>query len=203
MSSKRSTRSTRRKEGAMKRSERLMRNTIVVLAAAAVLYVAANRLYALSHHETVPHSTSAADLASLRDFSAISVRGDIAVEIVQGAEYSVSLLPAGASEGSFYATVEDRTLVLRAFRNLAPNHVRVTLPTLTRLYVDLVPTVSVSGFSGDSVLLQLEKTPQVTLRNNRIRQWKVSAMERSGLQVDKASAAAGRFDVEGQATFAF
>jgi hypothetical protein len=186
----------------MKRSERLMRNTIVVLGAVSVLYVAGNRLYAIDNPAPARQGTSADDLGALRDFSAISARGDFSVEIVQGAEYSVSLTPADASAGSLYAAVDDNTLVLRGLRSQASNHVRVTLPTLTRLYVDRVPAVSISGFSGDSLVLQLESNPHVTLRSNAIRRWKVSTDGRGDLRVDKASVAAGQFDMAGDITFA-
>ena len=50
----------------MKRSERLIRNTILVLAGLVVLHVGVSRLYADSNPAHVAQRTSAADLAKLR-----------------------------------------------------------------------------------------------------------------------------------------
>ena len=73
----------------MKRSERLIRNTILALAGLVVLHVGVSRLYADSNPALVAQRTSAADLAKLRGFNAIEVNGDFSVDVVQGADYSV------------------------------------------------------------------------------------------------------------------
>ncbi|MFL6605033.1 MAG: GIN domain-containing protein [Steroidobacteraceae bacterium] len=181
----------------MKRSERLIRNTILVLAGLVVLHVGVSRLYADSNAGHAVQRTSEADLAKLRDFSAIEVNGNLSVDVVQGAGYSVALQPADASQGDIVATVHDRTLILRGFNNTPASGVRVALPTLTQIDVHGAPALSLSGFCGGGLSLRLAETPQVTLRNNCIRQWHIVASEAAELRIDKASMSAGKVDVAG------
>jgi hypothetical protein len=184
----------------MKGSDRLIRNTILVLAGVVVLHVGVSRLYADSKSAHVAQRTSAADLAKLRDFSAIEVRGNFSVDVVQEADYSVVLKPPDASHGDIVATVHDKTLVLSGFNSTPANGVRVALPTLTQMSVHGVAALSLSGFSGDGLSLRLAETPQVTLQNNGIRRWHIFASEVTELRVDKASMSAGKVDLAGRVT---
>jgi hypothetical protein len=181
----------------MKRSERLIRNTILVLAGFVVLHVGVSRLYADSSFARAAQRTSAADLAKLRDFDSIEVSGNVSVDIVQGADYSVVLTP-GSSD--VVATVRGRTLALRGSSNAPGNGVRVALPALARMNVEGVPSLSISGFTGSSVSLRLAETPHVTLRNNGVRLWHIVASEAAELRVDNASMSAGKVDLSGRVT---
>ena len=95
----------------MKKSRRLIRNTILALNGLMVLYVGVNRLYAVEHSTRAPQRTAQAELAKLRDFSAIEVSGNFGVDVVQDADYSVAFTPPDASHGDFVATVRGNTLV--------------------------------------------------------------------------------------------
>ena len=184
----------------MKRSERLIRSTIVGLAGLTVLYVGANRLYALGDPVQAAKRTSAADLAALRDFSAIEANGDFTLEIVRGADYSVDFMPSHATKGDFVATMRGNTLVLRGFRNAPGSRVQLALPVLTQLDAEAIPAVSLSGFTGASLSLRLDSVPEVTLRDNAIREWHVVASGVGELKVDQASIRAGKVDLAGRAT---
>ena len=89
----------------MKKSRRLIRNTILALNGLMVLYVGINRLYAVDETTHAPRRTDAAELARLRDFNAIEVHGDFGLDVVQEAGYSVGLPPPGRSKGEFVAIV--------------------------------------------------------------------------------------------------
>jgi hypothetical protein len=184
----------------MKKSKRLIRNTILALNGMMVLYVGINRLYAVSSPTQAAQRTSTAELALLRDFTAIEVNGDFSVDVVQEADYAVAFAPAAANQGDFVATLRGNTLVLHGFHNTRANRARVALPVLTHLDAELVPVLSISGFNGTSLSLQLDGTPQVILRNNGIRQWHIVASEVDELKIDKASLAAGKVDLAGRAT---
>src|SRR5262245_42332379 len=111
----RTTESRQRKEGDVKRSERLIRNTILVLAGVAVLHVGVSRLYAGDDQTASVERTSAAELARLRDFTSIEAEGDFSLEVVRGEDYTVDFTPTSVSDGRFYAAVRDGTLLLGGF----------------------------------------------------------------------------------------
>lgn len=185
----------------MKKSRRLIRNTILALNGMMVLYVGASRLYAFDESTQTPQRTSAAELAMLRDFTAIEVSGDFGVDVVQEPNYSVGFTPPDARQGDFVASVRGNTLVLEGFRNAPATRARVGMPVLTQLVAgEEVPALTVSGFNGASLSLRLTGTPQVVLRNNGVRQWHIAASEMTELQIDKASIATGKVDLEGHAT---
>lgn len=177
-----------------------MRNTVLVLAGAVVLHLGASRLYAGDDHAAVTKRTAPAELATLRDFTTIEVEGDFSLDVVQGADYSVAFTPSDASEGRFYAAVRGDTLQLGGFRNAPGSRVRVALPELKKLNAGRVKTLSVSGFEAASVLLEVDTIPQVTLRNNRVGQWRIRASRVADLQIDRASIGAGKVDLAGRAT---
>jgi Putative auto-transporter adhesin, head GIN domain len=177
-----------------------MRNTVVVLAGAVVLHLGASRLYAdddrmVGMEQTPPP----AQLATLRDFSTIEVEGDFSLDVVQGADYSVAFTPSAASEGRFYATVRGDTLLLGGFRNAPGSVVRVALPELKKLNAGRVKTLSVSGFDGASLSLEVDTISKVTLRNNSVRTWQIRSNGVADLQIDRASIGAGKVDLTGRA----
>jgi hypothetical protein len=46
----------------------------------------------------------------------------------------------------------------------------------------------------------VDTIPQVTLRNNAVRQWQIRASHVAELQMDRASIGAGKVDLAGRAT---
>lgn len=184
----------------MRRSERLIRNTVLALFGATVLHVAFNRLYAINNPAHGAQRTPAAELAQLRDFSRIELNGDFSVEIVQDADYSVEFMAQDANRGGFSAVVHDDTLVLRGFGNPPTNQVRVEMPALTHVDSSSVAALTVSGFKGESLSMRLNETPRVILRNNTIRHLRIVSSERSELKADRASLQSSQVDLAGRAT---
>ena len=184
----------------MRRSERLIRNTLMVLAGVVVLQVGVSRLYAVDDPTAGVERTPPAVLATLRDFTAIEVEGDFALEVVRAADYSVDFTSSNPTEGRFYATVRDNTLLLGGFRNAPGSRVRVVLPELKKLNAGRVQALSVSGFDGASLSLEADTIPRVTLRNNSIRRWQIRADRVVDLEIDRASLSAGKVDLAGRAT---
>jgi hypothetical protein len=176
-----------------------MRNTFLVLAGLLVLHVGASRLLAIDESATSMKRATPADLATLRDFTAILVEGDFALEVVQGAEYSVDFAPPNPDERRFYAVVHDGTLLLGGFGNGPGSRARVTLPALSKLNAGRVEALSVSGFDGEQLSVQAERVRRVTLKNNRVREWRIRAEHVVDLQIDRASISAGKVDLSGHA----
>jgi hypothetical protein len=144
--------------------------------------------------------TPPAALATLRDFSAIEVEGDFTLDVAQGADFLVDFTSPKPTEGRFYATVRDNTLLLGGFRNAPGARVRVVLPELLRLNAGRVQALSVSGFGGNRLSLEMDTIARVTLRNNTIRQWQIRANSVADLQIDRTSLGAGKVDLAGRAT---
>jgi len=175
----------------VKRSERLIRNTVLAMAGAVVLLLGLGRLYADDDRE---------DEAPLRDFTAIEVEGEFSLEVVQGADYSVAFTPADRRDTHFDVRVRGKTLRLSGFRNPPGSLVQVALPELKSLNAGRVRTLSVSGFSGAHLSLDVDTVPQVILRNNSVREWQIRADRVADLQIDRASMQAGKVDLAGRVT---
>jgi hypothetical protein len=173
----------------VKRSERLIRNTLFVVGGLMVLHVGVSRLQAVEEKVTPP----------LRDFSAIVVEGDFEIDVQKG-DFAVDFSSPNPAQGRFYATVRNNELLLGGFQNATGSRARVSLPELTKLNAGRVPALSVSGFDGASVELEAETVARVTLRNNSIRQWQIRANRVADLQIDRASISAGRVDLAGHTT---
>ena len=110
----------------MNQGKRLLRNTVFSLWGAAALYVGATRLYATTDADTAPWVRNALslglrqtkpserpddiDLATVRDFTHVSVSGRFNVEIVGGAEYKVVVTPEAGQEMKYHAWRDDETL---------------------------------------------------------------------------------------------
>jgi hypothetical protein len=184
----------------VKRSERLIRNTLLVLAGGVVLHVGVSRIYAVDDPTAGMERTPPAVLATLRDFAAIEVEGDFALDVERAADFAVDFSSPTPTEGRFYATVRNNTLLLGGFRNAPGSRVHVVLPELKKLNAGSVQSLSLSGFDGASLSLETDTVPRVTLRNNTIRQWQIRANHVADLQIDRASLSAGKVDLAGRAT---
>jgi hypothetical protein len=186
----------------MKRSTRLIRNTILALGGLIVVYTLASRLFVVhGPAREEKRGTSTTELAKLRDFNSVQVSGDVSVEIVQQTDYSVDVSPA-ASQKLVTAIVRDNTLEVRGYGNAHASRVRVGMPALAHLEAEGNPVLSVSGFSGGSVEMRLGEVSQVSLRNNAVDKWQVYASDDVELQFDRASIGAGKVELSGSATLA-
>jgi hypothetical protein len=119
----------------MKTSKRLMVGTFAVLLAAPVALVAYGRISgaAVLYELPAPERPASADLAALRDFNAIEVRGDFALEIASGPQYSVSYTPLTGSRGFLRASVTNGTVHIEGYANRTESTaatMRITLPEL-------------------------------------------------------------------------
>src|SRR5262245_29097808 len=85
----RATASRLSKGANVKRSERLVRNTLGVLAALIVAHVAVSRVQEARNPAARTERTPPAVLASLRDFTAIQVEGDFTLDVERAADYAV------------------------------------------------------------------------------------------------------------------
>jgi hypothetical protein len=170
----------------MKRSRRLIRNTIIGINVLSVLYVGATRLYADEGEPVVRHMAPES-LAALRDFTGVHINADVSVEIVQQAGFSVDFTPTDADSGLFVARVYNGSLDVFATNSPEGSHLRIGMPELRDLIATQATTMTVTGFSGDTFALRTDRTPQVELRNNHFEEWRISSGITAEVKFDQAS----------------
>ncbi|MDY6982033.1 MAG: DUF2807 domain-containing protein [Pseudomonadota bacterium] len=157
----------------MKTSRRLLFGTFAVLLAAPVVLVAYGRISGagIMYELPAPERPTAGDLATLRDFDRIEVRGDFMLEIVSGAQYSVSYTPLPGSRGFLRASVADGNLRLAGYGNRSETtagSVRITMPALTNLVAESLSSLVIRDFDSDTLSLRATGLQQLALENNRI-----------------------------------
>lgn len=157
----------------MKTSRRLLFGTFAVLLAAPVALIAYGRISGagIMYELPTPERPTAADLAALRDFDSINVRGDIALDIVSGPQFSVSYTPLANSRGFLRASVADGTLRITGYGNrtiTTAGTVRITMPALTDIDAESLYSLAIRGFDSDTLSLRTTGVQQLALENNRI-----------------------------------
>jgi hypothetical protein len=193
----------------MNPGKRLIRNTVFVVWGTFAAFVALNRIYAATDADTTPWVRTAlslglrpvergerpadVDLATVKDFTHVSVRGRLNVEIVGGDAYKVSLVPEAGQEPKFHAWREED--MLRVWEEgddegaaVATLHIEV--PTLVRISAH-VNQLSVRGLKAEEVALVGYGAMSAKLQQNEVRHWRMFASEPMDVQMDDATFAAG------------
>src|SRR5690606_14648709 len=104
-----------------------------------------------------PERPTAAELAALRDFDAITVRGDFMLEIASGPQYTVSYAPLPGNRGFLRASVADGRLNLVGYGNRTINTagaVRITMPALTSVDAESLYSLAIRDFDSDTLSLR-------------------------------------------------
>ena len=158
----------------MKNSRRLLLGTFLTLLAVPVVVTAYSRVAGSLALEgaQAPERIPAAELAALRDFSAIDIRGDVAVEIVQANGYAIEYTPLSETRGNFTARVDEGVLVIEAFGNRAETGtatLRIGMPELQRLDASFLHALTIREFDSTALTLAINVMPGgLLLQNNRI-----------------------------------
>jgi len=198
----------------MNPGKRLVRNTVFVIWGACAAFVGLNRIYAATDAATPWVRTALSlglqpverrqrpadvDLATVKDFTHVSVRGRLNVEIVGGAEYKVVLVPEAGQEAKFHALRDEDMLRVWEEGNaegaaVATLHIEV--PTLTRISAH-VNQLSVRGLKAEEVALVGYGALSAKLQQNEVRRWRMFGSEPMDVQMDDATFAAGTFKTGG------
>lgn len=182
----------------MKSSKRLILTTVAAVHVALVLGTGASRLYAVNV-EPAPKVATPAMLAQLRDFTTVNIVGDLAVEIVQQPEFSIEFFPAASTTAALRANIREAG-VLTVFATNSPpgDRLRIGMPVLKQINVSRVEAMTISGFSGEALVLHTDGTANVELRNNAIAEWSVLTGGPTELKFDQASLERSRVRMGGQ-----
>ncbi|HEY0963728.1 MAG TPA: DUF2807 domain-containing protein [Pseudomonadales bacterium] len=157
----------------MKTSRRLLFGTFAALLAAPVVLVAYGRISGagIMYELPAPERPTAEDLAALRDFDTIEVRGDFALEIAGAPEYSVTYTPLTGSRGFLRANVTDGTLTIEGYANrteTTAGTVRITLPELSHVDAESLFMLTVRDFDGEALTLDAAAVRRLIVENNRL-----------------------------------
>lgn len=201
----------------MNPARRDIRNTMLVLCGAAVLYVGVNRLYAaadaappwlrdaltlgLQAYTTVQPAvarTEADRERVFRDFTRVNVSGGFALEIVGAAAYNVSFsapegraqLRARRSNGQLWLE-EDES-------GGAGLTVRIESPAVTQVVASGLNGLTLRGLTAPAIDVELQDVAAVRLEQNAVAHWKLASDRPLELQADQATLAAGRLQVSGE-----
>jgi hypothetical protein len=209
----------------MNQGKRYLRNTVFVLWGTAAVFVGWNRVYsAVStgapqgkysmltlglRQDTRDREAPGIDLAQAKDFTRLSVRGRINVEIVGASAFKVSFTPAAGktprikvfqSEGTLHVSSREEEGDQGELSGDLEGALRVEVPTLSRIDVAANQIVvrglhaqelSVFGFgTGESGLT-------VRLQDNQVAQWKLFSGSPMEVRVDDATFAAGTLKSNG------
>jgi hypothetical protein len=206
----------------MKKGKRYLRNTVLGIFAATAGVVALNRLHLTTHAADTPqwwHTASTLglmeqvkrekmefkepDLASLRDFHEISVRGNMNVEIIGASAYRVAFTP-GADSGAKLQT-NLTAGVLRIVQDPDDAKVAGTLtietPNLTEVRGSDLTRLQLRGLQAQAIKVTVNDTGSMSLKQNQVAQWELVAYsddeKPTTVQADQATLTAGSLHVRG------
>jgi hypothetical protein len=157
----------------MKTSRRLLLGTFLALLAVPVILVAFSRISGRGSLSELPalESVTREQLAALRDFDEIEVRGDFALEVVSAPDYAVEYTPVPQQRGFFRASVNEGILTIESYGNrteLAVGTVRIALPALRRIDAESLAGLTVRDFASDSLEIRAFAADDLVIADNRI-----------------------------------
>jgi hypothetical protein len=158
----------------MKTSKRLLLGTFLALLAAPVALVAYSRITGGVRELPAPERTAPAELAALRDFTAVQINSDVQLELVGATTWSIEYTPIRPNRGNFTARVENGTLFIEGFGNRlgGPGEesasVRIGMPALERLESDFLVSAAIRNFDVDALYVRINIAGRIALENNRI-----------------------------------
>ncbi|MEY4641307.1 MAG: hypothetical protein RLZZ227_1301 [Pseudomonadota bacterium] len=168
----------------MKRSRRFLLGTFLALLVAPVLLVAYARISGEGSLRELPapERMTPEELAALRDFDQIEVRGDFVLEVVSAADYAVEYATLPQQRSFFRARVDDRTLTIESFGNRMETGVgvvRVALPELSRIDAQSLAGLTVRNFANDSLDIRAIAAGSLVIADNRIGTLRMETQVRS------------------------
>ena len=139
------------------------------------------------------------DLASLRGFTRLVVKGDLTVEVIGADAYKVTFTAADGSSRKLRAWQDDETLSLdSADADAAATGVlRIETPQLKSLYVQGAQQLTLRGLRSESVSVVATNVAAARLQQNQVAHWKFFSSAPLEALVDKATLSAGSIQTTG------
>lgn len=202
----------------MNQGRRYIRNTVLGLYGALVLFFGVNRLVVAMAGAGAPEwaiNTATLGLAyvtrtgsgaqylsaqALHDFTRVHVRGRFAVEITGGAEYHLSFTAANGRPLPLGVKQEGEQLWLTGLttgNKAGPALLRIQMPALAALDARLLTGLTLRGLQSPHITVDLNDVSAARLAENKVGQWVLHSDDPAEVQVDKATLAAGEIQVSG------
>jgi hypothetical protein len=196
----------------MNQGKRYLRNTVYTLFGLLVCYVGMNQLYA----STVDAGTAPwlrrtlslglvavaerepatqlklADLAQLRDFTRLSVSGELTVEIVGAPQYSVTM--SGGADISQLRSWQNEGLLRLVWVGYPPAAdavLRIETPALSRVDAQVLRQLTLRGITAGELSVYLRDVKSVSLQQNSVARWKLYSSMPLVIPMDKTTLGAG------------
>lgn len=201
----------------MSAARRDIRNTVLGLCSAAVLFVGVNRLDAMdvpapgwlraaltlgleSSADSGVARTATSGERVYRDFTRLSVSGGLVLEVVGAAEYKVSFPAAAGDAQRVRAQRHGEQLRLSLAAGVANDEVavRIETPALAEVIATGLRSLTLRGLQDQQVAVDLEDVGAVHLQQNAVAQWRLSSTTPVQVQVDEATLTAGSLQVSGE-----
>jgi hypothetical protein len=194
----------------MNAGKKLIRNTVFALWGTAALFIGLNRLQSREstaggssflalglRQEREPEPKPQIDLAAARDFTRLSVRGPLSVQIVGASAFKVWLEPVAGYSPKVRAWLNEGVLHVDGGEEQGRQAVlHVEVPTLQR--VDAANAeVAVRGLSTREFSLYTYGGGVARLEQNSVQHWHLFSSRPLDLRVDDATFAAGTIKTTG------
>jgi hypothetical protein len=201
----------------MNPGKKLIRNTVLAMWGTLAFFVGWNRLYSSTLDESgegtqfltlglresrEPRALPELDLAQARDFTQLSVRGPISVEVQGAPAFKVTFTPAAGQARKLRAWLQNGTLRVDAGdeEGIEPQGtLLVEVPTLKRIDLS-ASSLIVRGLAADELAVAIYRKGTARLEQNQVGRWRMFASEEVDMQVDDATFAAGALRTAGQIT---
>jgi hypothetical protein len=197
----------------MNPGRKLIRNTVFGLWGATALFVGLNRLNATAadgagitlglRQEERAEEIPSIDLASASNFTRLSVRGPLVLEVVGAATYEVTLTPISGESPEVRAWLQDRTLHVDAGESQGEARavLRVQAPLLERIDAGS-RKVLVRGLGSPDVDLYMYNGGEARLEQNHVQRWEFFSGNPLAVQLDDATFASGTVKSRGEVSLA-
>jgi len=206
----------------MNQGKRNIRNTVIALYGAVVLFIGANSLY-VAKLDTAPswlrstlslgltaHAKSQprpeltdVDLASLRDFSRLIVEGDITVEIVGADAYKVTFTTPGSNRLRAWHNGDVLRVEAESGGAAGATVLRIEMPELKSLYIKDAKQLILRDVRSAELNVIATNVRAASLQQNRVARWKFYSSEPLEALVDKATLTAGSMQTTGNLTIRY
>lgn len=157
------------KPASMKPSKKYVGGTLAVIGVLIAMMVLYSRFAPLPETPADSRVPASEELAALRDFTRIVARGDFVLAVDYADEFSVVYTP-GAGNGYLRVEQQGDTLTAEGFghRGNLSGVLRISMPMVTALELELLQEVSVTGFSADLLEINASQHERLRLEANRL-----------------------------------
>jgi hypothetical protein len=200
----------------VKQGRRYIRNSVFALLGVTVLLAAASRLYASTVDENTPQwlrwmvslglavelndkpvtpTNTMQDLDSLDfgPFTAVSVEGDFAVEVIRGPAYKATLVQADGGPASDISVEkqEDGTLRFQRDPGGADDVLQIQAPALTSIQAHDLRQLTLRGWKAPEFTIHVKDVADIRLEDSAVERWILRSETPVMVHADKATLSAG------------